>query len=531
MLGLVIVVVVGAAVLAGNTLARRTRLSAPVLLLVLGVLLGFLPRLSEVTLPPEVVLLLFLPMLLFWESMTTSLREIRSNLRGVVLNSTVLVIVTAALVAVAAHALGLPWGPAWVLGAAVAPTDATAAGALLARGLPRRRVTVLRAESLINDGTALVVYGLAVGVTVGEEHLGPLHVAGLFTVAYGVGTLAGIATAWIIEQLRRRLDDPLDENVITILGPFAAYLTAEALQASGVLAVVIYGLIRSQVAPRRQRADTRQLGTSFLTLSTYLLTGALFVLVGLQLQAVVRRLDSGDLARGLTAVMIISLVVIGTRFAWFFTVPYLIRVIDRRPGQRQRRVGARGRVVSSVAGFRGAVSLAVALAVPEIVASGAAFPHRDVIVFVTAGVIVITLAQGLVMPAVVRWSGETADTSVDEELSLARGKATEAALGALDQEAGLLGTDPEVVERTRREYEQHLSALRASDDSADPRHAVILRHQQQYADLRVALIARKRAAVIALRDGRRIDDIVLRDLQTELDAEEVRLVRRDVGGQ
>ena len=147
-----------------GVLARRFRVAPPVLLLACGALLGFVPALRQVHLPPEVVLLLFLPALLYWESLTTSLREIRSNLRVIVLASTVLVVVTAGAVAATAHALGMAWGPAWVLGAAVAPTDATAVG-VLARSLPRRTVTVLRAESLVNDGTALVIYGLAVGVT------------------------------------------------------------------------------------------------------------------------------------------------------------------------------------------------------------------------------------------------------------------------------------------------------------------------------------------------------------------------------
>ena len=158
------------ALLLGGALAQRFRVAPPIVLLVLGVLLGFVPALREVQLPPEVVLLMFLPALLYWESLTTSLREIRSNLRGIVLMSTVLVVGTAGAVAAVAHALGLPWGPAWVLGAALAPTDATAVG-VLARALPRRTVTLLRAESLVNDGTALVIYGLAVGITVGEEHL------------------------------------------------------------------------------------------------------------------------------------------------------------------------------------------------------------------------------------------------------------------------------------------------------------------------------------------------------------------------
>src|SRR3954447_5157325 len=203
MLGLEVVVALGAALLAGTVLARRARIAPPVLLLACGLLLGFIPALRQVHLPSEAVLLLFLPALLYWESLTTSLREIRSNLRVIVLSSTLLVIATAAAVAVAAHALGMPWGPAWVLGAALAPTDATAVG-VLARALPRRTVTTLRAESLVNDGTALVVFGLAVGITAGEDHLSALGVSALFLLSYGGGALAGLATAWISTQARRR---------------------------------------------------------------------------------------------------------------------------------------------------------------------------------------------------------------------------------------------------------------------------------------------------------------------------------------
>src|SRR3954468_21015042 len=365
MLGLEAVVVLRAALLAPRVLARRARGAPPVLLLACGILLGFVPALRQVHLPSEAVLLLFLPALLYWESLTTSLREIRSNLRVIVLSSTLLVIATAAAVAAAAHALGMPWGPAWVLGAALAPTDATAVG-VLARALPRRTLTTLRAESLINDGTALVVFGLAIGTTVGGEDLTALHVSGLFLLSYGGGALAGLATAWLASQARRRLDDPLQENLVVLLTPFTAFLLAEVAHAAGVppawvvLPVVFCGLIMSQVGRRGGRADTRQQMTAFWSLATFLLNGALFVLVGMEVQSAARGLTSVDVARGLLAVAAISAVVVGTRFLWMFTTPYVIRALDRRPQQRLRRVGAGGRTVTAMAGFRGAVSLALA---------------------------------------------------------------------------------------------------------------------------------------------------------------------------
>ncbi|MGK5741685.1 Na+/H+ antiporter [Micromonospora sp. URMC 103] len=523
LLGLELVVLVGLALLVSSVLARRLRVPPPVLLLGSGVLLGFAPALREAHLPPQIVLLLFLPALLFWESLTTSLREIRSNLRVIVLLSTLLVVATAAAVAAVAHALGLPWGPAWVLGAAVAPTDATAVG-VLARALPRRTVTVLRAESLVNDGTALVIYGLAVGITVGEERLTTPHVSWLVVLAYGGGALVGLAIGWLLLQVRRRTHDPLQDNLVSLLFPFTAFLVAERIHASGVLAVVVTGLWLSQAGPREVRADTRQQGTAFWTLSTFVLNGALFVLIGLEVQSAVRGLTSVDVTRGLLAVGAVSATVIGVRFAWHFTTPYVIRLVDRRPQQRLRRVGARARVVSGIAGFRGAVSLAAALAVPQTLRSGAPFPDRDTIVFVTAGVIVVTLVtQGLLLPAVVRWARLPRDTAAERELHLAETVATEEALDALPRLAADLGTDPDVVERLSREYRKRLRVLRASRGETDDE--VVLRYDEQYNALRRAVLAYKRAAVVRLRDERHIDDSVLRQVQYRIDLEEVRLAR------
>ncbi|MFC3505272.1 Na+/H+ antiporter [Micromonospora krabiensis] len=525
MLGLELVVLVGLALLLSSVLARRLRVAPPVLLLGCGVLLGFVPALRAVQLPPEIVLLLFLPALLFWESLSTSLREIRSNLRVIVLLSTLLVIATAAAVAAVAHALGLPWGPAWALGAAVAPTDATAVG-VLARALPRRTVTVLRAESLVNDGTALVIYGLAVGITVGEETLSAGHVSWLVVVAYGGGALIGVATAWLLLQARRRVHDPLQDNLVSLLAPFTAFLVAETIHASGVLAVVVTGLWLSQAGPRQVRAQTRQQGTAFWGLSTFVLNGALFVLVGLEVQSAVRGLTSVDLTRGLMAVAAVSATVIGVRFAWHFTTPYAIRLVDRRPRQRLRRVAARARVVSAVAGFRGAVSLAAALAVPQTLRSGAPFPDRDTIVFVTTGVIVVTLVvQGLLLPPVVRWARLPVDSTVEQERHLAETVATEEALAVLPRLADELGIGPEVVDRLDREYRKRLRVLRASRGETDDH--VALRYEEQYRALRLAVLAHKRAAVVRLRDERRIDDGVLRLVQSRLDIEEVRLSRRE----
>ena len=520
-LGLEMVVVVGVALLLCGALAQRFPIAPAISLLAAGVLIGFVPALREAQLPPEVVLLLFLPALLYWESLTTSLREIRSNLRIVVLVSTVLVVATAAAVAaIGHHILGMAWGPAWVLGAAVAPTDATAVG-VLARALPRRTVTVLRAESLVNDGTALVIYAIAVGVTVGQQEVGVWPVTRLLVLSYGGGVLAGGLVGLLSTRVRRRIADPTLENIAVLVTPFAAFLLADLVHASGVLAVVVCGLLMSQTAPRITSAAARQQMVGFWSLATTVLSSALFLLIGLQAQSAVRNLTSTSPGHALADVLAVTAVVVGARWAWLYTTPYLIRLVDRREAQRARRVGARQRIVTATAGFRGAVSLALALAVPNQLASGAPFPDRDLIVVITCGVIVLTLLQAVLLPIVVRWARLPVDTSVDQERHLAEVTTAESAYGAIDQTAHRLGSSVQVVDRVRHEIDKRRKLLAADGAGDDP----VVRHDDQYTALRLALLAQERATLVQLRDEQQIDDIVLRQVQARLDLEEVRLSR------
>ncbi|UWZ43169.1 Na+/H+ antiporter [Dactylosporangium matsuzakiense] len=509
-----VVVALGAALVVAGIVARRVRIPPPVLLLIIGTALGLAPALSAVRLPPEAVLLLFLPALLYWESLTTSLREIRTNIRVIGLLSTALVVATAGGVAYVAHLLGVAWGPAWVLGAAVAPTDATAVS-VLARGLPRRTTTVLRAESLVNDGTALAIFGLAMAVTIDGDELTTAKIGGLFALAYAGGVLAGLAAAWLALTARRLIgDEPLLANTVSLLTPFLAFLLAEVVHASGVLAVVACGLVISQYGPRTISARTRTQAFAFWPLTTFVLNGALFVLIGMQLPDSVRGLHDGTLPHSATVLAAVAATVVGVRFAWSFTTPYLIRALDRRPAQRLLRVGARARTISAIAGFRGAVSLAAALAVPSAVA------ERDLIVFVTSGVIVVTLGLGLFMPAVVRWARLPDDDGPRQELLLAQTTASQEALDALPGVGARLGVDDLVVARLRKEYERHLSDLHTGDDESDRAEQA---EHEQYTMLKLELLAYKRATIVRLRDERRIDDVVLRQLQGKLDIEEVRL--------
>jgi CPA1 family monovalent cation:H+ antiporter len=277
----------------------------------------------------------------------------------------------------------------------------------------------------------------------------------------------------------------------------------------------------SQVTPRITAAATRQLIVPFWALSTTVLSSALFVLIGLSAQAAFRGLTSTSVRQALVDTVVVTAVVVGVRWAWTYTTPYLIRLLDRRPAQRLRRVGARQRTVSAIAGFRGAVSLAAVLAVPHTLRSGAPFPDRDRIVLVTCGVIVLTLLQALLLPAVVRFARLPDDNSVVEEIRLAEALTLDAAIEAIDATAAELGVDEPVVDRVRRELDKQRRLVAAAGAISDP----VVQHDGQYMSLSLALLARRREALLALRDEQQIDDIVLRRVQADLDIDEVRLSR------
>ncbi|MGX6604033.1 Na+/H+ antiporter [Micromonosporaceae bacterium Da 78-11] len=514
MVGAQIVVLIGVCLLVGGVLSARLHIAAPVVLILLGGVAGgvleALPGGHSVALPSEVVLLLFLPVLLYWESITTSLREITADLRSIALRAVVLVLLTAAGIAAVGHAVGLSWPVAFVLGAVLAPTDATAVAAVAGR-LPRRTLTTLRAESLINDGTALVIYALAVEAATGARHVGLGEIAWRLPLSYAGGLLIGLTTALVVLVVLRVLHEPRQKNVLSVMIPFLAYLPAEELGLSGVVSVVSCGLLLSQATPRVIEARTRAQAQGFWQLTTHILNGALFVLIGLQLWPV---LSGSDLSLGaaLRDVLLVTLVVVGTRLVWMNTVPYVVKALDRRPAQQLRWVGARQRFPVAWAGFRGAVSLAAALALPEDVVG------RDRIVLITFAVILATLlVQGLTMPAVVRWARLPADPGEQDEHQLVERQMSSAALAALDQRAAELGSPPDAVTRVRTFYLSHLTRLESQGEEGT-------RQDQEGEDrLHLALLVDKRAAIVRLRDTRRIDDTVLRWGQVRLDAEELRL--------
>ncbi|MFI5836739.1 Na+/H+ antiporter [Micromonospora sp. NPDC051300] len=518
MSALVLITVLGVTVLVGTTIGGRYSVAPPVLLISMGALLGLLPPFENVVLEPEVVLVLFLPAILYRESLVISLREIRANLAVIVLLAVALVIITMVAVAYVAQALGVEPAAAWVLGAVLAPTDA-AAVAGLAKRMPRGILTTLRAESLVNDGTALVLFAVAAGVIAGGRVPGALSLTGQFVGKSLGGVAAGLLVGGLVVLIRKHVDDPMREGGLSILTPFVAFLLADAAHASGVLAVVVSGLLLSYAGPRVIRARSRVTAYAFWDLSTFMINGSLFVLLGMQVPGSLRSITSHSPAASFGIAVLVALVVVVTRLGWVHLSVSALQSVDRRESRRSAHFDARMRTAAGWAGFRGAVSLAAALAVPVTMHDGSRVHERDLIIFVTVVVIVlIMVVQGTTLPAVVSWAGLTGDRERDDEVRRARIRATEAALEALPSVAADLGVAPDTVDRLRSGYQDHLADVRQVRSEESEREREMVRR------LKLAMLDRKRQAVTRLRNTNQIDDAVLRELQAATDIEEIRLL-------
>jgi monovalent cation/hydrogen antiporter len=507
-----------------SVLARPLGVPYPIVLVLGGLMLGFVPGVPPMELPPEVVLLVFLPPLLYSGAFFSSPRDLRADLRGISLSAVGLVLATMAAVAVAAHAVvdGLSWGAAFTLGAIVAPTDPLAAAEIARRlGAPRRLVTFLEGEGLVNDATALVAYRIAVAATLGGSFV--LWRAGLrFVVGAAGGVAVGLLVGWLAAQIRRRVDDPPAEILLSVATGYAAYLPAEQLGVSAVLAAVTAGLYVGWRAPELASVSSRLLGFSFWEVLTYLLNAVLFILVGLQLQPILGGLTGRSAAVLAGQAALVAAVVIAVRIAWAFTVPYLVRALDRRPSQVARRIGPRERLVISWSGMRGAVSLAAALALPLGGATEQAFPERDLIVFLTFGVIFATLVvQGLTLPWLIRRLGVHGDNLEEREETRARLDATTAALARLDELAGEEWTREDTVERLRAAYDFRRRRLKAragkiSDDGYEDRSLAYQRLVRE-------LLEAQRRTIIGLRNQGSISSDVMHRIERDLDLEDSRL--------
>jgi Na+/H+ antiporter len=504
------------------SIAQFVRIPYPILLVLGGLALGFVPGVPQIELRPEIVLVAVLPPLLYASAYFTSLRELRANWRPIGALAIGLVLMTMLAVAVVAHGvIGLDWPTAFVLGAIVSPTDPTAATSIAQRlGLPRRLIAVIEGESLVNDGTALVAYRFAViAVVTGSFSLS--HATWRFFVNVAGGIAIGLVVGYLIRRLRRRLDNPPVEITVALLSGYFAYLPAQAAGVSGVLAAVTVGVYMGWYTPELTTPQTRMQGQAVWEIALLLLNGLLFALVGLQLPGILDSLSSRSTTTLIGWAVLVSLVVIGARFVWIFALaclPLLLRGVradDPAPSWSSKTILA-------WSGMRGAVSLAAALALPLTTQAGDHFPDRELIVFLTFGVILGTLVvEGLSLPMVIRALRPEDDGLEAREEAKARIHAADAAVARLDELVDEDWVRDETAERLRGLYDFRRNRFSSrldpdGDGSLDERSA-------DYQRLRRELLDAEREAVVDLRREGRIDDAVMRRVVRDLDLEDLRL--------
>ena len=506
--------------------ARRLAVPPAILLVVVGVLLALVPGLPPVALVPELVLLLVLPPLIYFAGVAMSWREFRANVRPIALLAVGCVVFTATAVAAVAHALfGMPWAVGFVLGAIVSPPDVVAPLAIARRlGLPRRLLVILEGEGLANDATALVLYRFAVAaVMTGVFTLPP--VLGTFAAIF-VGELAyGFAVGWAVLRIRHAAGDPRIEITLSLLTPYVAYWVPEHLGGSGVLATVVCGLYVSWNGPRLISSATRLQGLFVWDLFTFLIEGTVFVLTGLQARTLFEHASHMPVGELLVETAAIVGVVIASRFVWVFTATYLPRWLVPRLARTDPAPSPQTVFMIAFTGVRGIVSLAAALGIPLATASGAAFPYRDVIQFVTFSVIVVTVVgQGLVMPRVIEWLGltevgraERRDDAADEITN--RRRVIEGMLRQLDEAAAARGLPARVVDPLRAQHRERLQRLAflGGDDSEEHRLARLAE------ELELQLIASEREHLYRLMCAGEVQDEARRRIERELDLREAQL--------
>jgi Na+/H+ antiporter len=498
-------------------LSPTLRVPLPILLVLGGVVMSFIPGLPHVALPPDVVLVAVLPPLLYSGAFFTSLRDLRTNRRPISLLALGLVGTTMAAVGLVAHEwIGLPWAVAFTLGAIVSPTDALAATEIAGRlGAPRRIVSLIEGESLVNDGTALVLYKAAVGAVVGGA-FSLLDTSGRVVLNVIGGIAIGLAVGWLVRQVRRRIDDPPVEVAIAVLSGYLAYLPASAAGVSGVLAAVTIGVYMGWYTPELTTERTRLSGDAFWEIFVFLVNALLFVLVGLQLRRIVDALSGISTLTLIGYSALVCATVIVTRLVWVPIFAYVPRALFRSVREHDPYPPWQWLAIIGWAGIRGAVSLAAALALPN------DFPHRGLIVFLTFTVIVSTLVlQGLSLPGLIRVLDVMDDGKAEREDAKARIRAAEAALARLEELVEDGAVRPDTAERLRGLYNFRRNRFGARFDDADDGEL----EERSVAYQRVIrdLLDAERAELVSLRNQGLIDDNVIQRVQRDLDLEAARL--------
>lgn len=509
------------AVAALVTIARRLGIVYPVFLVIGGLVLGLVPGIPRIRIDPDLIFLIVLPPLLYIAAFLTPVRSLRANLGTISSLAVGLVIATAFTVAVVAHTLipGITWSAAIALGAIVAPPDAIAATAIVSRlAVPRQIVTILEGESLLNDATALTIYGIALAAA-REGLFSPATAVATFAAALLGGCAIGVAVGWVIAQIRSRLEDTPVEITISLLTPFAAFLPADKLGASGVIATVAAGLYLGHRGSRIMGADARLTGRAVWDTITFLLNGFVFIVMGLEVPLLLRSLTPSLAIRLVGIGIVVSIVLVLVRALWIFGTVFVPQLVRGRQDAPQPFASS---LVLSWAGMRGVVSLAAALALPTTLPAGGPYPAREALVIVTLTVIVFTLlGQGLTLPWLIRARRLGTDVGLREEEARARQRLVEAATSRIDELYPVWPGHRPLLDQLRETYRHRSEHVDRQRDSAaaDGEDRELIEHRE----IRRTVIDSEREALLRLRAEGEINDDVLRDLERELDLEERRM--------
>jgi len=552
MAGLELVLLLLAVSAALQVIAGRLRVPYPTLLVVGGLLLALIPGLPRVEIEPDALFLIFVPPLLYWGARNFSFRDFQESLGPIVRLAVVMVLVSTVTVALVAHWIdpAFAWPAAFALGAIISPPDPIAVLSIMrSLGAPGPVANALEGEGLLNDATALVLYRMAVAAAV-TGAFSAAHAALQFVFAGAVGVAVGLVLAWGIMHLRVLIGrQPIVQNTISLLTPFASYLAAELVGASGILSVVATGMFLARQADRFTSPETRLQNQAIWTMVTFLLESLIFILIGLELPHVTRALLSHPLGTLVREAAIVCACAVLVRLAWVWPSAYVIGAISRRFFKtREPPPPWQWVLFTGWAGMRGGDSLVIALALPFTTNSGAPFPARDQIVFITFAVIFVTLvAQGMTLRPLLHWLGMRPDERAEDEEAHARLAAAEAALAALEDPAVAKSSHPEVVRYLRQRHLQRARRWAAREGKqlhgrphahegegdhvvAAPSHAareVDESRVAEYRRLRGRMIQAEREALLSLRDRDVIGDDVLRRLQRDLDLETMLLESPD----
>jgi monovalent cation/hydrogen antiporter len=510
------------AVLALAAIARKLVIPYPILLVIGGLVLGLIPGVPTLRLDPDIVFLVFLPPILWSAAYFTSWRDFRSNLRPITLLAVGLVLATTAAVAMGAHIWlpGLGWAGAITLGAIVSPPDAVSATAVAKRlGLPRRAVTILEGESLVNDATALILYRAAVMAAISGTYTFSDTVWDFFMAA-AVGVVVGLSVGVVARWALRLVEDSFSEIAITLLAPYIAWVLADQAHSSGVLACVAGGLYLRRHFSEAVAPTTRIQARAVWDFLVFVLNAVIFILIGLQLGALREAVPSGMFVPLILSGALVSVTAIAVRMIWVPLAAWIPRLFSPSLRARDPMPAWSSLFIIGWTGMRGIVSLAAALALPLTTAAGAPFPFRAEIILITFSVIFATLVlQGLSLPPLIRVLNLKEDGTQEREEMQAREHAATAALVRLDEVANEGWPIPEHLDQMRVHYGGRVQRYAKDGTAAEctPEATEVFRR------LRHETLTAERLAVIGLRNDGAISDDVLHRLEHELDVEALRL--------